>query len=54
MRLSDLFEMAPQTIMSATKDGHIDMAKAQYITDPRGIFQKNKRKLKKARKTNQL
>lgn len=53
MKISDLFEMKPQTIASATDNGHLSMAKSQYITDPRGFFQKNKKKLKKARKTTQ-
>jgi len=53
MRVADLFEMKPQTIASATTNGHIDMAKSQYITDPKGLFQKNKRKLKKERTTPQ-
>jgi len=54
MKISELIETPAQTIMSATKNGHIDMAKSEYITDPKGLFQKNKRKLKKQRKTKQL
>ncbi len=51
MRLNELFEAAKGlkivTIASATKaDGNIDRAKADRILDPRGYFEKNKRKLK--------
>ena len=53
MKIADLFEMKPQTIASATDNGHLSMAKSQYITDPRGFFQKNKHNLKKSRKKTQ-
>jgi hypothetical protein len=49
VKICDLFEMKPQTIASATENGRINIAKSQYITDPRGYFQKNKRKSTKAR-----
>lgn len=51
MKIIDLLEMKPQTIASATANGFINRTKAEYITDPKGIFQKNKKKLKKSGKT---
>jgi len=54
VKISDLFEMKPQTIASAADSGHINMAKSQYITDPKGLFQKNKQKLSKHRRLKQL
>lgn len=53
MKIADLFEMKPQTIASATDNGRLSMAKSQYITDPRGFFQKNKQNLKKSRRKTQ-
>ena len=51
MKFQELLETKPQTISGATENGYINRRKAEYIIDPKGIFQKNKRKLRKTHKT---
>jgi len=48
MKLKDIIETKAMTIRAASHGtAGIDRDQAEYITDPRGIFAKNRRKLKR-------